>query len=461
MSQANEQTKTAVCADTELVQDSLHTVTFYSFKGGVGRTTAMLNVAILLAKLGNRVAIADFDLEAPGLDTYDGFKPPQPDYPGLLEYVSEYVESNARKVPVVKPIVYESNSCQPCEDPGALFVIRAGRQDREYRRRLSALDWDKLFSHLNGHLFFANMKAELFDEFGCNFLLVDSRTGLTDVGGVCTALLPDAVILLFFPDEQNIRGSRTVAKAIKECSRRQRRPIPRMYCASRVPNIPEKRIEARRMLDEIEAAIEFDEHSDLGLPAGFGDNPLTAYKAYIERWKPTPNWSRTAYVNAAESCGPVLRDEMNRRGSASYGDDNFFGVRAINCLPDRPASGPELAALRGPEDDECKELMDLVNFASFGNLLEKEQLRQIVRGEFDPLWDDEMPPDGLRNVYRVSCEGLQFLSEVYSVPPREVELTVQRKGHDKRTRQVLDERTTRYEALRKLCLQYMKRWYPA
>jgi hypothetical protein len=105
--------------------------------------------------------------------------------------------------------------------------------------------------------------------------------------------------------------------------------------------------------------------------------------------------------------------------------------------------------------------MDLVNFASFGNLLEKEQLRQIVRGEFDPLWDDEMPPDGLRNVYRVSCEGLQFLSEVYSVPPREVELTVQRKGHDKRTRQVLDERTTRYEALRKLCLQYMKRWYPA
>jgi len=41
-------------------------VTFYSYKGGVGRTLALLNVAALLAEHGRRVLIVDLDLEAPG-----------------------------------------------------------------------------------------------------------------------------------------------------------------------------------------------------------------------------------------------------------------------------------------------------------------------------------------------------------------------------------------------------------
>ena len=41
--------------------------TFYSYKGGVGRTMAMANVAVLLAQRGLRVLAVDWDLEAPGL----------------------------------------------------------------------------------------------------------------------------------------------------------------------------------------------------------------------------------------------------------------------------------------------------------------------------------------------------------------------------------------------------------
>ena len=41
-------------------------VTFYSYKGGVGRTSALVNVAVLRAMQGNNVLILDFDLEAPG-----------------------------------------------------------------------------------------------------------------------------------------------------------------------------------------------------------------------------------------------------------------------------------------------------------------------------------------------------------------------------------------------------------
>ena len=42
--------------------------TFYSFKGGVGRTMALANVAALLAKWGYSVLVVDWDLEAPGLE---------------------------------------------------------------------------------------------------------------------------------------------------------------------------------------------------------------------------------------------------------------------------------------------------------------------------------------------------------------------------------------------------------
>ena len=44
-------------------------VCFYSFKGGLGRTTAMVTSGIALARMGYKVAMLDFDLEAPGLST--------------------------------------------------------------------------------------------------------------------------------------------------------------------------------------------------------------------------------------------------------------------------------------------------------------------------------------------------------------------------------------------------------
>ena len=45
----------------------MYVVTFYSYKGGVGRTLALLNVAYELADSGQRVLVVDFDLEAPAI----------------------------------------------------------------------------------------------------------------------------------------------------------------------------------------------------------------------------------------------------------------------------------------------------------------------------------------------------------------------------------------------------------
>jgi len=48
-------------------------ITFYSYKGGVGRTFSLANIAVLLSKRGKLVLLIDWDLEAPGLLRY--FKP--------------------------------------------------------------------------------------------------------------------------------------------------------------------------------------------------------------------------------------------------------------------------------------------------------------------------------------------------------------------------------------------------
>ena len=45
-------------------------VTFYSYRGGVGRSMAMANVGEILADMGYRVIVCDWDLEAPGLERY-------------------------------------------------------------------------------------------------------------------------------------------------------------------------------------------------------------------------------------------------------------------------------------------------------------------------------------------------------------------------------------------------------
>jgi MinD-like ATPase involved in chromosome partitioning or flagellar assembly len=44
--------------------------TFYSYKGGVGRSMALVNIAELFYQNGLNVLMVDFDLEAPGLERY-------------------------------------------------------------------------------------------------------------------------------------------------------------------------------------------------------------------------------------------------------------------------------------------------------------------------------------------------------------------------------------------------------
>ena len=72
----------------------MYTVTFYSYKGGVGRTMALMNVGLELAQLGRRVLLVDFDLEAPSLQTFNLPMPPKPSL-GIVDYITHYLVHSA------------------------------------------------------------------------------------------------------------------------------------------------------------------------------------------------------------------------------------------------------------------------------------------------------------------------------------------------------------------------------
>jgi cellulose biosynthesis protein BcsQ len=71
-------------------------ITFYSFKGGVGRTMSLLNVACILAGRGRRVLMIDFDLEAPGLTLFKQNQrknQPPPRQAGLVELIQDFLRN--------------------------------------------------------------------------------------------------------------------------------------------------------------------------------------------------------------------------------------------------------------------------------------------------------------------------------------------------------------------------------
>ena len=197
----------------------MYVVTFYSFKGGVGRTLALLNVAYEIAASGQRVLVVDFDLEAPAIrpdrwrqsvnDDENDRVGRGPTDPGVVEFVTRYLET--MRVPPVSDYIVDATP-EDCE--GHLSVMPAGAVDGTYGKRLNAIDWGLLYTARDGYVMFEDVRAQ-WEAAGFDYVLLDSRTGLTDVGGICTRHLPDAVVSLFRPDDQSLDGTVQMAEAIR------------------------------------------------------------------------------------------------------------------------------------------------------------------------------------------------------------------------------------------------------
>jgi MinD-like ATPase involved in chromosome partitioning or flagellar assembly len=196
---------------------------------------ALVNVAVEMVKSGLRVLIVDFDLEAPGLDTFNLPRPPKTTK-GMVDFVLEYLENN--QSPDVSEFIY--NSTIPNTD-GQLWVMPAGGLADEYDSRFKSIDWRDLYENRDGYLLFEDLKTQWEQIFQPDYVLIDSRTGHTDVSGICTRQLPDAVVLFFFPNEQNRRGLETVVRQIRrEAVTSRKKDIKLHFVMSNVPELDDE-----------------------------------------------------------------------------------------------------------------------------------------------------------------------------------------------------------------------------
>lgn len=211
----------------------MFTVTFYSFKGGSGRTLALANIGAELAATGRRVLLVDFDLEAPGLHTFPDLQPREA-VSGVLDFVCDYQASG--QSPDVRDYLYEVPGAGG--RGGRLWVMPAGRCDADYRMKLSQLDWKDLYTYQDGYLLIEDMKAQWNTTLAPDYVLIDSRTGHSDVEGICTRQLPDSVAIFFVPNRQNLEGLEIILRGIRlEAKGSRRKNIQTHFVMSNVPDL--------------------------------------------------------------------------------------------------------------------------------------------------------------------------------------------------------------------------------
>ncbi len=191
-------------------------VTFYSYKGGVGRSMAVANVSWLLAKrYGYKVLAIDWDLEAPGLHRFFEIEEKEIDN-GLIDLFYDYKELLKEENFKIEDGFLNINKyvkhLKTDFSQGSISFIPAGKFDRSYSARVNNLDWNNLYDNWHGFGFIEYFKKQLKKEF--DFILVDSRTGISDTGGICTLQVPDAVVILFSLNEQNISGTEMIIESI-------------------------------------------------------------------------------------------------------------------------------------------------------------------------------------------------------------------------------------------------------
>ncbi|MDM8549426.1 hypothetical protein QUF72_05075 [Desulfobacterales bacterium HSG2] len=265
--------------------------TFYSYKGGVGRSMAVANIAELLYEKGVSVLIIDWDLDSPGLENYfPHISEEARQNPGLLNMIMHYrhilstknpqeigfgldgrsfviLEREKRiskdildKIRVLKDQKHETREelinalekiigkeqtnqygrlilkhalglqfgdlrdfmtdVYPTDEKGSRFLklLSTGKRDEQYFKKytewVKSLDWKDFYDKWMGEQYFEWFRREIEDI--APIILIDSRSGVNEMSGICTKQLADVVIVFTSPNLQSIEGTKKIVEELLE-----------------------------------------------------------------------------------------------------------------------------------------------------------------------------------------------------------------------------------------------------
>jgi hypothetical protein len=220
-------------------------VAFYSFKGGVGRTTTLASCAIQAARQGERVILLDLDLEAPGVGSLFEVD----DSRGLLDLLVEHLATDQIDV---EPCLQRSRL--PLGDwLDRIEVLPAGRLGAAYLEKLARLDFSSTLSEHGGDAGGIPVRKALLailDQLRQlpeppRWIFLDARAGLHDLAGLSLHGLAHVDVLFSRANAQGIAGLDVVLGAL---ARRQRGVASRLVLVHAMApvSVPEATAERER-----------------------------------------------------------------------------------------------------------------------------------------------------------------------------------------------------------------------
>jgi MinD-like ATPase involved in chromosome partitioning or flagellar assembly len=229
-----------------LVRGKPAIATFFSFKGGVGRTTLLAAVAWQLAAAGKRVVAIDLDVEAPGLGSLLGAETRR----GVTDFLVDFIATGTVNITDLRAPATELGAEAPLVD-----VIPAGTLDDQYFEKLGRLDFagsglldEPGGSPVHGGLD-ALLKAISALDPAPAFILLDSRAGLHDMAGLSLHALAHVEVVVARDSQQGYLGLDLTVEAL---ARQQRNELQCVVVQSMAPIDPGTE-EYRRVTSEFRA----------------------------------------------------------------------------------------------------------------------------------------------------------------------------------------------------------------
>jgi len=177
-------------------------VNFYSYKGGVGRSLTLVNVAYQLSQKGQRIGLIDLDLEAGGLNHILKI------FPSDGHHLLQLLVPSNRDLIDIKEYVHEIRFRK--QDVSRLYLLPTISDSS----LLDQIPWNEATQQF--------ISGELLPTFGrlynLDYILIDSRSGLSKFAALALRLA-DLEVLVFRLDAQNRYGIKRMLEVCHAASK--------------------------------------------------------------------------------------------------------------------------------------------------------------------------------------------------------------------------------------------------
>lgn len=242
-------------------------VTFYSYKGGMGRTTTMMGFALWLAAKNKRVAILDCDLEAPGYLNFFNLSNQvqfsEGNKNGFVEFMADYGFMKEG----IEVSDYTVIPVPPANNPGLgtlydnIFIVPAGNLNDGFIYEKSAVEDETEFEAERNGLSIRNREdyiqglarlnlsnptvlkhglgelvMKLQTQYKIDIVLIDSRTGFNDVYGSTASGLADMMVGFFGFSKQTMPGLKQLLDSYAKRAAGEK-PLSLVLCNSILPSV--------------------------------------------------------------------------------------------------------------------------------------------------------------------------------------------------------------------------------